>query len=246
MQLLRNLFSKRWIFTSILVVAATLVMARLGIWQLDRLAHRRAFNAQVLSASAMTALDLNQEVPEGLVDMEWRSVRVTGTYDFDNQVALRNQYYRDRSGYHLITPLRFSGKVVLVDRGWIPFGGSSEPLDWRTFDESGEISVEGQIRLGQEKPAIGGLGDPLTVEGEKLLVWNNLDLERIADQMPYPILPVIIQPNADENDNVPPIPFQPEQDLTEGPHFGYAMQWFIFAGILFIGYPFYLLKQEQV
>ena len=245
MQLVRSMFSKRWIFTTLLVVAGTLVLGRLGIWQLDRLEQRRAFNAQVLSASAMTELDLNQEIPDRLVDMEWRSVRVTGTYDFDNQVALRNQYDRNRPGYHLITPLHFSGTVVLVDRGWIPFEGNANPINWRNYDESGEIMVEGQIRVGQERPALGGLADPPTVEGEKLFVWNNLDLPRIAVQMPYPILPVIIQPDADEIDDVPPIPFQPDQDLTEGPHFGYAMQWFIFASILFVGYPFYLLQQEQ-
>ena len=30
----------------------------------------------------------------------------------------------------------------------------------------------------------------------------------------------------------------------EGSHFGYALQWFTFAVILFVGYPFYLKKQE--
>ena len=33
-------------------------------------------------------------------------------------------------------------------------------------------------------------------------------------------------------------------ELTEGSHFGYALQWFTFAVILFVGYPFYLRKQE--
>jgi len=33
-------------------------------------------------------------------------------------------------------------------------------------------------------------------------------------------------------------------ELTEGSHFGYALQWFSFAAILFVGYPFYLRKQE--
>ncbi|HEX2996359.1 MAG TPA: SURF1 family cytochrome oxidase biogenesis protein, partial [Anaerolineales bacterium] len=68
----------------------------------------------------------------------------------------------------------------------------------------------------------------------------------IASQMPYPILPVYIQPKPDPNDTQPPIPFQPEIELTEGPHMGYAIQWFSFAAILFIGYPFYLRKQEAV
>ena len=76
------------------------------------------------------------------------------------------------------------------------------------------------------------------------MIWNNADVKKISAQMPYPILPIYIQVNADVSDAEPPIPFQPEIELTEGPHFGYAMQWFIFATILFLGYPFYIRKQE--
>ncbi len=62
--------------------------------------------------------------------------------------------------------------------------------------------------------------------------------------MPYPIYAVYIQPNIDPADETPPIPYQPEVELTEGPHIGYAFQWFTFATILFAGYPFFLRKQE--
>ena len=47
-----RLFSKRWILTTLLAFAGVLVLARLGIWQLDRLAERRAFNARVNAAMA--------------------------------------------------------------------------------------------------------------------------------------------------------------------------------------------------
>ena len=218
----------------------------LGIWQLDRLQQRRAFNAQVETMRARPALDLNADQPADLVSQEWRAVHITGTYDFKNQVALRNQYYGDQYGYHLITPLLFAdGKAVLVDRGWIPADGNSTPADWRKFDETGAITLSGQIRLGQTKPAFGGVDDPALNPGQSRLdLWNNLDMARIASQIPYKILPVYIQPNADANDTEPPFPFQPDVDLTEGPHFGYALQWFSFAAILFFGYLFFLRKQE--
>lgn len=128
--------------------------------------------------------------------------------------------------------------------GWIPAAGNSAPADWRKYDEPGVVNVAGQIRLGQTKPAFGGVADPLPENGARLEIWNNADLAHLAPQMPYPILPVYIQPAADPSDNEPPIPYQPEVEITEGPHFGYALQWFAFAMILFIGYPFYLRKQE--
>jgi surfeit locus 1 family protein len=233
------------LFLTLLVFVGTALCIRLGIWQLDRLAQRRAFNAHYESARAQPALDLNQQLPADIVEMEWRPVEVMGEYDFLNQVAVRNQYYGSQYGYHLLTPIRFNGKAIIVDRGWIPAEGNSSPADWRKYDEAGTVDVSGQIRLGQAKPAIGGVPDRRPEDGARLEVWNNADIDRIADQIPYPVLPVYIQPAVDPSDAEPPIPFQPEIELTEGPHFGYALQWFTFATILFVGYPFYLRKQES-
>jgi surfeit locus 1 family protein len=238
------MFSRDWLFTTILVFIGTAVCIRLGIWQLDRLEQRRAFNAQVLSMRAMPVLDLNSEGSDSIEKMEWRPVTLTGEYDFENQVALRNQYRGDQYGYHLLTPLLYNGTAVLVDRGWIPADGNSTPEDWRKYDEPGQVTVTGQIRLGQTKPTFGGVADTLPADGTGLAAWNNADVERIALQMPYPILNVYVQPDDDAADDTPPIPFQPEVELTEGPHFGYALQWFAFATILFVGYPFYLRKQD--
>ena len=250
------MFQRKWLIATLLVFAGSALCIRLGIWQLDRLEQRRAFNAQFEWARAESVLDLNEEMPQAIPAMEWRSTKVTGEYDFANQVALRNQYYDNQYGYHLLTPLLFdpstlpsvagqAKNVVLVDRGWIPADGNSTSSDWRKYDEPGTVNVSGQIRLGQSKPAFGGVADALPENGAKLEVWNNADLAHIASQMPYPVLPVYIQPANDPSDTEPPIPFQPEVELTEGPHMGYALQWFTFATILFVGYPFYLRKQEK-
>jgi surfeit locus 1 family protein len=242
-----KMFSRAWRLTTLLVFLGAAVCIRLGIWQLDRLEGRRAFNAQVESMRAASMLNLNAELPADIASMEWRAVTVSGEYDFENQVALRNRYHEEQYGYHLVTPLLFdpstgSGQAaaVLVDRGWIP-----ADADWRAFDEPGAVTVTGQIRLGQGKPAFGGVADALPGGGGKLDVWNNLDVERMSAQFPYPILDVYVQPDVEEGDATPPIPYQPEIELTEGPHFGYALQWFAFAAILSIGYPFYLRKQDQ-
>ena len=250
--ILRKMFSRKWWFTTLLVLLGTAVCARLGIWQLDRLDGRRAFNEQVVTMRAMDTLDLNTEEFDSIEEMEWRLVTVSGEYDFSNQIALRNRYNHDQYGYHLLTPLLYNtstalstgGTAVFVDRGWIPADGNSAPDDWRKYDEVGVVTVTGQIRLGQGKPAFGGVADALPADGSGLAVWNNADIEMIAPQMPYPILDVYIQPDVDFDDEVPPIPFQPTIELTEGSHFGYALQWFTFATILFAGYPFYLRKQE--
>lgn len=253
--ILRRVFSRKWWLTTIFVLVGTLVLIRLGMWQLDRLETRRADNAHYLEMQSAHRLDLNAEIPASFDEMKDRAVTVTGTYDFENQVAMRNQEHLGQYGYHLFTPLRFdpsagSGQAptaVLVDRGWIPADGNDAPEDWRKYDEPGTVTVAGWIQPGNGKPAFGGIPDALPQDGARLEFWINPDVANIAHQLPYPLLPVYIQPVADAGDSTPPIvPAQAEKDLTEGSHFGYAMQWFTFAALLFFGYPYFIKKQDSL
>ncbi|NJN44120.1 MAG: hypothetical protein HC806_04890, partial [Anaerolineae bacterium] len=90
--------------------------------------------------------------------------------------------------------------------------------------------------------------------GESLPAWNLANVGAISMQIPYPILPIYIQraPDnslpADVNDwteaNLP-YPGLPELEISEGPHMGYALQWFTFAAILGLGYPIYLSRARK-
>ena len=241
------MFSRKWIITTLLVLAGGAFCVRLGIWQLDRLEQRRAFNAHVENMWATEPLMLDGRSSEDLTTMEYRAVTVSGRFDFENQVALRNRYFQNVYGYHLLTPLLLDdGSAVLVDRGWIPADGNDSPAAWRVYDQPGSVTIQGQIRLGQAKPDLGGIPDPTLTPGQtRLDFWNIVNLERIQAQVPYPLLDVFIQPDVDPDDLEPPVPYQPEIELTEGPHLGYAGQWFTFATILVLGYPFYLRKQLE-
>ncbi|MBV6395808.1 MAG: hypothetical protein HFACDABA_01390 [Anaerolineales bacterium] len=242
------MFSREWILATALVLAGAAVCARLGVWQLDRLAQRRAFNAHVTSMRALPPLDLNADADSDLAALEYRAVTALGTYDFANQVALRNQYYEGRYGYHLLTPLLlFDGRAILVDRGWIPAEGNDSPAGWTRYETAAPAMVEGVMRLGAAKIPFGANPDPtLSPAQSRLDFWNFVNIERLAAQIPYPILPAYIQPNPDAAASTPPIAQQPTIELTEGPHFGYALQWFAFAAILLVGYPFFIRKHIGV
>ncbi len=253
--ILKSMFQKKWILTTLLVLLGAALCIRLGIWQLDRLDQRRAFNAHYLSMLELPPLDLNADATSDLTAMEYRSVTARGTYDFDNQVALLNYYNEGVYGYHLLTPLLLSdtstslsagGRAVLVDRGWIPADGNDSPSGWIRYEEAAPVQVQGVMRLGVTKVPFGGRADPPLAEGQtRLDFWNFANLERIGGQIPYPILPIYIQPTVDPADAEPPIPSASEVEITEGPHMGYAIQWFFFASLLLVGYPFFLRKQEQ-
>lgn len=244
----RAFFTPRWIITTLLVIAAVAVMARLGFWQLERLEQRRAFNQRVQAQIDAPPLDLNGSLPvEQLYDMEYRQALVRGVYDAQNEVILRNQVHQNMPGYHLLTPLRIEGSEygVLVDRGYIPFD-QADVAQRAQYAEEGTVEVHG-IFVRPHVPRIFGAPDPTLVPGEQRRdAWNAVDLERIQQQVPYPLLPVYIQAGpASASEEVESFPIaQPEQpELSEGSHMGYALQWFAFALILAAGYPFFVKKQ---
>lgn len=245
--LLVRMFSRRWIFATLLVIAVASGMVRLGFWQLDRLAARRAFNARVQEQLNQPVLVLDAgSAGLDLTGMEYRDVVVRGEYDFGPQVGLRNQAWENQWGVHLITPLRIEGsdRVILVERGWVP-AKDFQYDDWAQYDEPGMVEVRGVIRASQSQPDFGRRSDPIPGPGDPpLKVWSFTNVEAIAGQMPYPLLPVYIQQAPDPAWNGMPYRSAPELDLTEGPHMGYALQWFAFACIALIGYPLLIHRRE--
>lgn len=248
--MMRALLVPRWIITTLLVIAAVGVMARLGFWQLDRLQQRRVFNAAVQAQIDAPRLSLNGELQYGnlsgadLLPMEYRSVIVTGTFDPQNEIVLRNQVYQNMPGYHMLTPLRITGtnKAVLIDRGFIGMD-ESDPAARAKYARSGEVTVSGLIRQGHV-PQIFGVRDPELVPGQtRLDAWNAVNIERIQQQVPYELLPVYVEAEPDPAVQNGPIAAVEYPEISEGPHLGYAVQWFSFAGILAFGYPFFVRKQ---
>ena len=242
------LVSRRWFLTTLLALAAVGVLIRLGIWQLDRLAQRREFNARVIAQQKADPFTLDsQSVGADQLSMEYRAVVVTGKYDPAQQVVLRNQVWQNQPGVHLLTPLVISGtnRAVLVDRGWIP-SEETAPDKRSKYDEPGIITVRGVLRRAQAKPDFGGVPDPLLAAGQtRLDAWNIVNLERISQQVSVPLLPAYIQQSPGSTQTAPPYRTEPQLDLTEGPHFSYALQWFAFAAILAIGYPVYVKRHAE-
>lgn len=246
--MIRSMISRKWILTTLLVLAAMAVMIRLGIWQLDRLEKRRLFNSRVSAQIAQPMLEITgTALNADLTQMEYRTAGVTGIYDLGGEVALRNQYWQDQWGVHLITPLLISGskEAILVDRGWIP-GDDYQSGDWSKYAEPGQVTVHGVIRLAQSQAELGRRADPTPRPGEtSLKTWNFVNIPRLANQVDEPLLPVYIQQAPDPGWTGMPYRTQPDLDLSEGPHLGYAFQWFIFTAILGIGYPFFIRRQER-
>jgi surfeit locus 1 family protein len=244
--MVRRFLTWKWILTSLLVVAGAALCIRLGFWQLDRLAWRQLFNARVEGQINAAVLDLNHNLPaDQLYDMEYRRVAVQGTYDYNQEIILRNQVYDSRLGVRVFTPLMVDGseKTILVERGWIPVEDSS-PQARAKYDEPGQVIVSGVLRRPLETPDFGGVPNPtLSPDEPRLDAWNFINLKQIQAQTTLQLLPVYIQQSPGPNQTGYPVREVVVPEITEGPHMGYAFQWFSFAAILGVGYPFFLWKQ---
>lgn len=68
----------------------------------------------------------------------------------------------------------------------------------------------------------------------------------MGSHIPYPVLPYYLQLSEKVADSTP----QPEPvaqiDLTEGPHLGYALQWFSFATISLLGGGYWLYRHLRL
>jgi len=251
-KIIKLFFSPAWLFTTCLVFLAILLTIRLGFWQLDRLDQNNTFNSHILSVQAMPDLNLSEEIKGiNLTDLEYRTVIATGIFDFNNQVVIRNQVWAqswgNEIGYTIITPLLMqNGHAVLVQRGWVPLSFNT-PLSLRSFDQSGDVFVNGIIRLPLEKGEMGGgVPDPTLAPGQEgLFFWNNVNIKRIQQQIPYDILPVYVQQAPVKDNGTLPYKSIPILELTDEAHLGYAIQWFFYAILLLFGYPYFIRKHRD-
>jgi surfeit locus 1 family protein len=169
--------------------------------------------------------------------LEFRRVTVTGTFDYANEIVLRNRTRDGRPGVHVVTPLRISGsdKAVLVDRGWIPYE-QTEPQARRAFRGPATAAVRGIVHASQSQPSgLGPVDPPLGPDRPRLDTWFRIDVSRIQQQTPYSLLPFYVEQSPQPG--APDLPWRNEDlALDEGPHLSYAIQWFSFATILIVGY----------
>jgi surfeit locus 1 family protein len=242
-----SLFRGRWLLPTVLITILTVIFLALCGWQLQRRSQRLAANARMLARLEQPALSVTGEPldPE-TVDLHRATVR--GVFDYDQEIVLRNRAWNELPGVHVLAPLRIAGsdESVLVDRGWIPYDAAA-PADRAQFHNAiGEVEVYGVLRQSQTRIGSISPADPLPSLDHRVDNWHRVDLPKIRQQLPYPLLDVYLEEDVrpGETPRVFPKP-QPDISLDEGPHLGYAIQWFAFALIAVGGYAAYYHQRTR-
>ena len=234
----RFLVRPRWLLSHLFVVLLVVTMVNLGFWQLRRLDEKRDRNALVEARAEQPVTSVGQLLDPGDDDatvegVRYRSVTATGAYDDDATVAVRNRTQDGVAGAWLMTPLRLEGgERVGVIRGFVGLASDGSVVDAPA--PTGEVTVTGLV---VDPDGLDGTAPrdiaPLLDAGDGILPA----LVR-ADESDPPE-PNAADPTRPEPASILPVP---PPELSEGPHLGYAVQWFIFAAIAVIGYPLVLRR----
>lgn len=231
---------------SVFVIATAAVVSAtclaLGMWQLKRLGERREFNAVLAERFAAVPVQLAQ-LPADTATARYRRVLIAGIYDYSKEFVISSRIRQGSPGVNIITPVRTSGSdtAVLVNRGWVyaPDGMTVDLTKWREQDS---VAAEGYV---ETYPAP-GKGNPASPTRPNTYRW--LDRSLIARHVSYPLAQYhvllaadSIPPPRDVPQNIPPR--LPVPTLDEGPHVGYAFQWFSFAAVSIIGTYLFLRRK---
>lgn len=246
----RFLLSPRWILSHLFVLVIVVVMVNLGMWQLRRLDEKKAHNAIVTAAMVEEPQPIAQVLPDGQestaeqIDAAvYRPVVVSGRYLPEQQVLVNNRTYNAQPGFWVVTPLVLSdGTAIAINRGWIPFSYTPDG-SWDDFaPPSGTVTVRGLVRASQVRSTDTLVSSPKDAETGVLKALARLDVGRLAQQVDERLWPMYLELDAqDPPVGELPVPV-PLPELSEGPHLGYAIQWFAFSLLTLIVYPLLLVR----
>lgn len=225
----------RWILALVVGAVLTILFVRLAVWQLDRLDERRTENALIEQRRDAPPEELGSLVASIGRDpaaLNHRPVTVQGVYRHDLEFFSVGRTYDDASGTLVATPLELADDtLIVVIRGLVPSGTPGPPAEGFAAPE-GPVEVTGWIDDGEEPLRI---GEPDPVDGVIRSI-SRIDLAYIDRWIDEGVLDVSIVLEAEDpaaTESVPiPIPLE---ELIEGSHLGYAIQWFGFAIIVMVG-----------
>jgi surfeit locus 1 family protein len=221
-------FAPPWLLT-LLTLALCMLFLRLGSWQWERGVHRQA-EWEAFARGADAPVPFGPAAPGSLP--RFRHIGVTGRWEGVHQFLLDNRSHGGLPGYEVLAPLRLAdGRILLVDRGWVPFTGSRARLPDIALTGTAAVTLTGRLdnlpvgglALGHAAPAADG-------SWPKVTSWPTL--AELAAALGEPVVQwmVLLDPGSPDGyvrDWQPP-------GLSPLRHWAYAIQWWGFAVTLLV------------
>ncbi|KUO22591.1 SURF1 family cytochrome oxidase biogenesis protein [Streptomyces dysideae] len=233
----RFLLSRQWVILTLVALLLIPTMIRLGIWQMDRYDLRTARNQLVSDALAAEPVPVERLTSPGhtvTTDERYRSVTATGRFDTEREVVVRRRVNADETvGFHVLTPLVLTdGKVLLVNRGWIPADASQTAFPEIPAPPRGEVNVTGRL-MPDETTEASGIKNLEGLPDRQVMLINS---EQEARRLDARVLGGYIAQTAPEPKGDTPQLVGRPGDENAALNYAYALQWWLFAAGVPIGW----------
>ena len=170
-----------------------------------------------------------------LVGLDFRRVRLTGSFLHGQEQLLVGRSYQGRAGYGVFSPLLLTDeRTIFVDRGWIPLAAKSSD-EWRAPDGA-PISIEGVLRVPPHENS--GTGASIGNEHYRLSL---LQMARQAAIDPAKLVPAYLVDLGQSDGRSLPVPRAVGVEIADN-HLQYALTWFALAAALVV---IFLLASRQ-
>ncbi|WP_202515877.1 SURF1 family protein [Streptomyces sp. SID161] len=240
----RFLLSRQWVILTLVAIALIPTMIRLGFWQQHRYEERTARNDLVSAALHAEPVPVERLTSPGhsvTRAEKYRTVTATGTFDTAREVVVRRRTSSDGEvGFHVLTPFVLTdGKVLLVNRGWIPANGVQTAFPKIPAPPAGRTTVTGRL-MADETTAASGIKNVEGLPDRQIMLINSAEEAR---RLGAEVLGGYLQQTAPE-----PRGGSPEQVSDPGSedaplNYAYMLQWWLFAAAVPVGWWF-LVRRE--
>jgi cytochrome oxidase assembly protein ShyY1 len=222
----------RWTVYALIAVLFAIACGFLSHWQFTRNEERARTLELVARNYDADPVPIEQILDRGYTpDDEWRPVTLEGRYLTPSQLLVRNRAQGGTSAFEVLVPFALAdGRIVVVDRGWVPPGEGTVP-DAVPAAPEGEVTVTVRLRPGEPLPSSGRTAP----EGQVPTI-HLPSVARVAG--PATVTDVYgLMVSEDPAPPERPAELTPPTD-DPGPHLSYAVQWILFAimGFIFIAY----------
>lgn len=203
---------RRLIFPLLLGVVGLAVLCSLGVWQVQRMAWKNGYLAEIEARIAGVPVAL-PAVPDPETD-RYHPVQAEGAFTGE-AVEVLSSTKMGGVGVRVIGVFDTDGRRVLVDRGYLP-------EDARTVARTVTVArVEGNLQWPQDSDSFTPPPDAKTG------LWYARDVDAMAKALNTE--PVLIVARSPTGDGIAPMPV--DTSGIPNDHWGYAITWFLLAAV---------------
>ncbi|MFJ3310196.1 SURF1 family protein [Streptomyces sp. NPDC086549] len=242
----RFLLTRQWVILTLVAIALIPTMIRLGFWQEHRYQERSARNQLVSDALNAEPVPVEKLTSPGHTvtrTERYRTVTATGTFDTSREVVVRRRVNSDDEvGFHVLTPFVLTdGKVLLVNRGWIPANGVQTAFPKIPAPPGGRTTITGRLKA-DETTAASGIKDVKGLPDRQVMLINS---GQEARRLGAVVLGGYVEQTAPE-----PKGDTPEQISDPGKedaplNYAYMIQWWLFAAGVPVGWVVLVRREDR-